>query len=206
MKKLLPSDGVVSDLLREQGEMTISALVSHLDVTATAVRQRLTRLMKAGHVQRKAVTEGRGRPSHRYSLTERGRREAGSNFADLAVALWVEIRSVADSETRRGLLQRIAKRMAESYSGHLKGKTTAEKMKSVVALFGDRSVPFSVETSGQLPVLTAKCCPYPSLAEQDRSICAMEKMMFSEMVGEKLHLSDCRLDGGTCCTFKISVR
>ena len=75
MKKLLPSDGVVSDLLREQGEMTISALASHLDVTATAVRQRLTRLMKAGHVQRKAVTEGRGRPSHRYSLTERGQRD-----------------------------------------------------------------------------------------------------------------------------------
>ena len=205
MTNLLPSDAAVYNLLREQGEMTVSGLAQRLGVTGTAVRQRLTRLMEVGHVRRQAVTEGRGRPSHRYSLTEQGRREAGGNFADLAVALWSEIRSIRDPETRRGLLKRIAGRMAEGYSGQIVGTTAEEKMKSVADLFGDRRVPFSVETSGRLPVLTAKCCPYPSLAEQDGSICAMEKMLFSEMVGEKLRLSECRLEGGTCCTFELSV-
>jgi predicted ArsR family transcriptional regulator len=205
MAKLLPSDAAVADLLHERGEMTISALAEQLDVTATAVRQRLNRLMEAGHVDRKAVNSGRGRPSHRYSLTELGRREAGGNFADLAVALWEEVRSITDAETRRGLLERIAARMAKAYSCQSQGKTAEEKMKSVASLFGERRVPFSVETSSDLPVLTAKCCPYPSLAERDRSICTMEKLLFSEMVGQKLRLSDCRLDGDTCCTFEISV-
>jgi predicted ArsR family transcriptional regulator len=184
------------------GELTISSLASELQVTATAVRQRLGRLMEAKLVQRKAVTEGRGRPSHRYSLTELGRREAGGNFADLAVALWEEIRLISDPDVRRGLLQRIAGRMADSYG--IDGKTTTEKMQAVAELFGERRVPVTVGKKGELPVLTANCCPYPALAEQDRSICAMEKMMFSEMVGEKLHLSECRLDGGTCCTFELS--
>lgn len=204
MSQIHETDKAVADLLRESGQMTVSELARRLGVTATAVRQRLSRLMEAKLVDREAVTEGRGRPSHRYSLTERGRRESGANFADLAFALWEEIRLIRDPETRRGLLQRIAERMARSYP--VRGRTLEERMKSVAALFEDRQVPFAVEKTPQgLPVLNAKCCPYPALAEKDRSICAMEKMMISEMVGEKLHLSDCRLNGGTCCTFEISV-
>ena len=202
VNKMLPIDSVVADLLREHGEMTVSALAKQLDITATAVRQRLGRLMDAKLVQRKAVTEGRGRPSHRYSLTDLGRREAGGNFADLALALWEEIRAIGDVEIRRGLLTRIAGRMAESYG--ITGRSVEERMRAVAELFGERRVPMSVNSDGQLPILTAQCCPYPDLAEQDRSICAMEKMMFSEMVGEKLHLSECRLDGGTCCTFELT--
>lgn len=200
---ILPSDTVVLELLREQGEMTIASLAERLDVTATAVRQRLIRLMKSGDVQRKAFTEGRGRPHHRYSLTSMGLKRAGSNFDDLAVALWEEVRAIQDRELRRGLLQRIAGRMAGSHP--IAGRTVEEKMTGLAKIFGERDIPIVVDSSGDLPVLTAKCCPYPTLAEQDRSICAMEKLMFSEMIGEKLHLSECRLDGGTCCTFELSA-
>jgi predicted ArsR family transcriptional regulator len=118
------------------------------------------------------------------------------------MALWEEVRSIPDLALRRGLLQRIASRMSEAYG--ISGDTTKERMQAVAKLFGDRSIPISVGENGELPVLTAKCCPYPDLADADRSVCAMEKMMFSEMVGEKLNLTECRLDGGTCCTFELS--
>ena len=206
MSKLLPSDTAVADLLRESVEMTISELADQLKITATAVRQRLGRLMDAKLVQRKAVTGGRGRPSHRYSLTSLGRRQMGSNFADLALALWEEVRAIPDPDIRRGLLKRIAGRMAESYKTDSQSlaNTARGRMQVIAEIFGDRKIPISVGNKGELPILTAKCCPYPDLAEQDRSICAMEKMMFSEMVGEKLSLTECRLDGGTCCTFELS--
>jgi predicted ArsR family transcriptional regulator len=42
------------------------------------------------------------------------------------------------------------------------------------------------------------------LAEQDRGVCAMENMVFTELVGEKVKLSECRLDGGTLCRFQTS--
>ena len=80
----------------------------------------------------------------------------------------------------------------------------AEKMESVAGLFGDRDVPFDVDTSGDLPVLTALACPYPELAEQDRSICALERMLFSEILGENIRLTNCRLDGVNCCTFELN--
>ena len=66
--------------------------------------------MGSGLMQRESVKAARGRPSHRYSLTNKGRRQTGSNFADLTIALWQEIRSIKDPEIRSGLLRGSPKR------------------------------------------------------------------------------------------------
>ena len=173
-----------------------------MGVTATAVRQRLTRLLAQGDIERSTEQTGRGRPVHRYALTEKGRRRAGANFADLAIALWQEIREIKDPDVRRGLLARISKRLATLYAGQIRGSNLEEKMESLAALFRERQIPFEVERSHDLPVLHAAACPYPELAEQDRSVCSMERMMFSELLGENVRLSSCRLDGHNCCTFE----
>ena len=36
--------------------------------------------------------------------------------------------------------------------------------------------------------------PIPNLAEEDQSICMMEKMMFSELIGNEVELTQCRLE------------
>ncbi len=195
------SDIGILDLLRKVGPLGVVELAGAMKVTSTAVRQRLVRLMSQGLVDRQLSRPTRGRPSHRYELTEKGRRQTGANFADLALALWKEVRGIEDPEVRRGLLQRIAKTMASMYSGRITGTTTAERMRDVSRVFADRDVPFEVDESGSLPVLTAQACPYPELAEQDRGICALEKMLFAELVGSGLRLTDCRLDGDASCRF-----
>lgn len=200
------SDVAILDLLRKRDAMSVAELSVVLDVTATAVRQRLTRLMDQGFIERTSERAARGRPSHSYRLTAAGRRKTGSNFADLAIALWEEVRAIKDTEVRRGLLMRISKRLATEYAPHVQGTTTAERMQSVARLFRDRDIPFEVtQVDGELPVLRALACPYPDLAEQDKTICAMERMMFSDLLGENVHLDDCRLDGDKCCTFQPSV-
>jgi predicted ArsR family transcriptional regulator len=198
------SDIGILDLLRKTGPLGVAELTKAMGVTATAVRQRLVRLMAAGLIDREATRSGRGRPSHRYALTDKGRRQTGANFVDLALALWKEVRAIEDPEVRRGLLQRIARTMATMYGEKVHGRTTTERMQSVSQIFAERDVPFDVEQSESLPVLTALACPYPELAEQDRGICALERMMFSELVGDGLRLAECRLDGDDCCRFTTS--
>lgn len=198
------SDIGILDLLRKTGPLGVAQLGKATSVTPTAVRQRLVRLMAEGLVNRELARAGRGRPSHRYALTDKGRRQTGANFVDLTLALWKEIRAIEDPQVRRGLLQRIAKTMAGMYGPQITGETTVERMRSVSRIFADRDVPFDVEESGSLPVLTALACPYPELAEQDRGICALERMMLSELVGDGLRLSDCRLDGDECCRFETN--
>ena len=211
------SDNALLDEMRRSGSVSVSDLVATTGVTATAVRQRLHRLMATGLVCRATLdhespdevkggmnrsAKGRGRPSHRYSLTEKGTRHSGTNYADLAMALWQEIRSIPDREIKRGLLQRLAIRLANRYKDSIQGNTVNQRLTSLVGLLGDREIPFEFNDSGKLPVLTALACPYPDLAEQDRSICAMEKLLFSELLGDTVQLTSCRLDGASCCTFE----
>jgi predicted ArsR family transcriptional regulator len=198
------SDEYVLNLLRKRGGAEISELGQALGVTATAVRQRLARLMDDGLVCREEVVRGgRGRPSHRYRLTEKGNRSSGNNYAELVDVLWAEIRSIENPDVRGGLLKRIAKQLAER-AGDLTGDTLEERMQKLAELMQERHIPFEVDKSGALPVLTAVACPYPELVEQDKSICAMERMLFSEVLGETMRLTDCRPHGDSCCSFAPS--
>ena len=204
MARLYSDNGLIQ-VLREVGPRSVVELSGDLQVTSTAVRQRLARLMADGIVARDLSRGSRGRPSHRYSLTDKGLRQTGSNFADLAVALWREVREIKDIEIRRGLMQRLAKSLAGMVSPQIQGNTLAERMESVSRVFAEREVPLKVEIKNHLPVLIAQACPYPTLAEQDRGICAVERLLFSELLGESVRLSECRLDGPTtCCRFQTN--
>jgi DeoR family suf operon transcriptional repressor len=208
MKSIQPtaeSDRAIVDFLRRKGEATIGDLVKLLGVTATAVRQRLTRLMEQGFVERQAEAAGRGRPMHRYSLTEAGAKSGGNNYDQLAQVLWDEVRAIKDPDVRQGLLRRVSGRLAELYRGQVGGDTLAARMGSLAAFMEELDLPFELDRNAELPVLTALACPYPELAARDRSVCAMEKMLISEVLGESMRLSACRLDGASCCTFEAST-
>jgi predicted ArsR family transcriptional regulator len=198
------SDETLLNFMRCEGPVTISALVAEMGVTATAVRQRLRRLMSEGLIERRTERISRGRPNHRYLLTEKGERSAGTNFADMAIVLWEEIKSVEDPTIRRGLLKRIADRFVAKYRDRVVGETLDERMGALAKVMSERDIPFAVSKSNELPVLSALACPYPELAKMDRSVCTMEKMMLSEILGSNVRLSDCRLDGASCCTFTPS--
>ena len=195
------ADSAVLDLLRHRKSMTVLELAAELNVTSTAVRQRLNRLLGQQHIERTCTKQGRGRPSHNYRLTEKGRRKAGSNFTDLATALWQEVRAIRDPGVRQGLLQRLAGRLAVMYADKIKGRTLRERLQSVVEFFSERQIPLVADYSGAVPVLTAASCPYSDLANEDRGVCAMERLMFSQMLQERVRLSACRLDGQPHCTF-----
>ncbi len=202
------SDRSIIDFLRRTHSCTVGELVVFAGVTATAVRQRLRRMMEQDFVVRKVERIGRGRPTHRYSLSSAGVRSGGNNFEDLAKVLWEELRAVEDPEVRKRLLQRLVGRMMEIYRDKVKGTTVGEKMDSLVALMEQRDVPFEVQMSedeSQLPVLKILACPYPDLAEQDRAICSLEKMLFSEILGEGVRMTACRLDGENGCAFELSL-
>ena len=103
------SDAGLLALLRISGPLRVSELVDAMEVTATAVRQRLVRLLAQNSIQREATWHGVGRPRHRYWLTEKGLELTGSTFIDLAAKLWQERCQSHDPELCRDTLRRIAR-------------------------------------------------------------------------------------------------
>lgn len=176
--------------------------------------------MLQGLVVRTDRRQSRGRPTHGYRLTPAGRRKAGENFADLAMALWDEVRSIDDEVIRHRLIEGIAKRLARMYSRQIHGESLQERMASIAALFGERQIPVAVEPEGSRelvsqqeasseprsvgPILSVLACPYPDLSNGDDSICVMERTLLSELVGTPLELGECTLAGGNCCRFAVA--
>ena len=99
----------------------------------------------------------------------------------------------------RDMLRRIAGALAAGYAAQVHGATPAERLESLGQLLNQRRIPVSVDHSPDHPALTTHACPYPKLAEEDPNVCIMERMLFSELIGGDLSLTQCRLNGGADC-------
>jgi predicted ArsR family transcriptional regulator len=200
-----PIDQAVLDLLRQQQGLTVHELIERLEVTATAVRQRLDRLEHNGVIERRKEGSGRGRPQFRYFLTPLGMRYASASYADLALALWYEVIDLPNPQLRGRILRRVAKRMGEQLRDLMpEGATLSERMGAMALALGQRKVPALVDEAGLLPILQVYACPYPELSEQEgnRQMCEMEQEMLSEAIGQPVQLDCCRLDGHNHCQFR----
>ncbi len=200
--QLSENDQFMIGLLRGKPSMTVGELVADMGVTATAVRQRLTRLMALGLVDRTHAVEGRGRPSHHYVLTDNGQKSLANNFGDLAVVLWQEVQKITDAETRRRVISGAINGLSEKYRSEIQGETTEDRMASLTRLFAERQIPISFEHKDGLPIITVSGCPYPTLAKDNRDICDMEKELLSKVIGQPIDRCQCQQDGDLCCSFQ----
>ncbi|VAX41052.1 conserved hypothetical protein-putative transcriptional regulator [hydrothermal vent metagenome] len=205
MKILIdPNDREFLKRLHRMGAGTVQDICDELEVTATAVRQRLTRLQEQQLVSRDLVREGRGRPHHVYRLTERAIRELGENYADLAMILWREIFSIEEAEVRNRLLGRVKNSLIEHYSSVIGNGSLAERMEGLKQAMLQRGHDVEIDSTGSLPILRENNCPYHELASFDHSICELEQMVFKEVLGSDIELTLCCLDGHSCCEFEAS--
>jgi len=195
------ADADLLHLLADAGPLAISEIEQHLEVTRTAVHERLLRLMADGLVNRELVRGGRGRPSYRYSLSPKARKLSGNNFADLAAVLWQQVFGIEDSQRRQHVIRDIATALKAFYADAIHGTTLKARMESLRELLEKRRVRCDVDTRGGVPTFTLRDCPYLDLAEVDSTICEMETMLFSQLLGDEVVLSQCRLDGHACCQF-----
>ena len=199
-----PIDHAVLDLLRRHPGMTVPALISRLSVTATAVRQRLDRLVEMKLVERRKQTVGRGRPSFLHFLTSLGWREVGATYADLALAMWREVKDLPDGEFKERFFKSVSGRLGRVYEEQLPAGPLAQRMESLVGLLMERKIAAKFDHHESLPVLEVQACPYPELADgsNDRRMCELEKEVLTAALGHGMELSQCRLDGHACCQFR----
>ena len=190
--------------LNRLGESTIQEICESIGVTATAVRQRLTRLQAAGYVDREMQRRGRGRPHHRYRLTDEALRMLGDNYAELAQILWQSIQAIPDLSLRQQVVARVQKTMIERYGNVVRGESLLERMSQLEGALSAQGFDVEIDLTRQLPILRENNCPYHELASEDPSICEMEQEMFEQVLGTSVTLTSCCLDGHHCCEFEAA--
>ena len=197
-----PNDRQFLDRLRRFGSATVQDLCDDLGVTATAVRQRLTRLQGLNLVSREVVRTGRGRPHHTYRVTAAGLYELGDNYADLAMILWQEVRNIEEQDIRQRVVNRVKDSLVSRYETVVQGNSLNERIEQLTAVLTERGFDVEVDADGPLPILRENNCPYLELASVDPGICELEQSVFEQVLGTELTLTQCCLDGHHCCEFR----
>lgn len=196
------SDGRFLNDLHRIGPHTVQEICTAVGVTATAVRQRLARLQGAGFVARDLVRSGRGRPHYVYRVSDKGLRQLGDNYGDLALILWREIRQIPDSTVRESITARVRDALVARLGRFGEGGVR-ERLRKLSEALLSRGYDVELGTADQLPILRENNCPYQELAEEDRGICGLEREVFQQSLGTDVRLSQCCLDGHHCCEFEI---
>jgi len=207
VQSLSENDRNLLRILRDSGHLSVPQLCEQLDVTATAVRQKLDRLGAAGLLDRVEVRRGRGRPLFQYAVSSLGMRSLGTSQGELAEIVWDELLQIRDDEIRNSLLSRISDRLAAQFvppRKHFESEPLQSRLEAVADQLKSRNMPVSVVADEErgLPVLRFTGCPYPDLSEKGHDICEMETRMLSQMAGHLMQLTECKChtpDGS--CTY-----
>ncbi len=188
--------------LHRMGSGTIQDICAAIGVTATAVRQRLNRLQGFDLVVRTVERTGRGRPHHVYQVTDAGLKQLGDNYSDLAMILWREMRNIEDLDVRERVVNGVRDAMVRRYAGVVHSGSLGERVGQLQDALVERGFDVEVDDSGGLPILREVNCPYPELANADSMICELEQEVFERVLGSQVTLTQCCLDGHTCCEFQ----
>lgn len=191
--------------LRTLGSATVQEIGDAQAVTATAVRQRLNRMLSLGLIDREVQRAGRGRPHHLYKVSEKALRVLGDNYNELALILWREFQKIADPAVRLTLRRSIQNAMAARFSAVAQGANLRERIEILRSLMQERGYNIDVEDRDGSPVLREMNCPYHDLANDDRAICEMEEEVFTQLLGVPFKLTSCCQDSSHPCEFEVSV-
>ncbi|MBS0203585.1 MAG: helix-turn-helix transcriptional regulator [Planctomycetes bacterium] len=187
--------------LHQAGGGTVQELCDAAGVTATAIRQRLTRLQALGFVERTTVRSGRGRPHHAYRVTDVGRQQFGDNYAELALLLWDELHGIEEPIVRERVTNRIREALVRRYGASVRGESLVQRLDELRSTLSDHGFRVEVDSRGLFPVLRETNCPYHELAQRDSGICELEQQVFEQVLGTPLKLASCCRDGHACCEF-----
>lgn|SRR5574340_329822 len=184
---------------------TVSDLIRAAGVTRTAVAEQLNELVAAGLVTRSTERlPGRGRPRHLYSATQAALLLLFANGQRLVVpAIWQAIGELGGDPMVRKVVKRVGRIIAEHYKCRITAKTPQKRLEAIARLLVEEGgLVETVAESGQL-VLRRRSCPFISMIDERRSVCAVDQDMLSEVVGRPVRRITCRHDGDPCCTFEI---
>jgi predicted ArsR family transcriptional regulator len=189
--------------LQRNGRATVKELGQLLGLTSTGIRQHLTVLERDGLVLAHEERGGVGRPTLVYALTDKAEALFPRSYDELANNLLEEIRASEGRERMYQILHRVAERMADAYWERVQGKDTAERVKETAAIMQEQGCLVDwTENDGEF-LLDEYTCPFPKVAKQDSSVCALHVDFVRRLTGADTRLAQSLLRGQRACTYRI---
>src|SRR3990170_304748 len=194
----------ILEYLQRQGRATVKELGSLLGLTSTGIRQHLTVLERDGLVDAREERGRVGRPTLVYSLTEKADALFPKTYDALAAVLLEEIRCSQGNERLHDLLHKVAERMAAPYAERIEGRPLPERVRETARIMEEQGCLVDVrEADDGEYYIDEFTCPFPKVAQQDRSVCALHVDFVRVLTGGDTRLTQSLLRGERACCYRV---
>jgi DeoR family suf operon transcriptional repressor len=193
--------GKILNHLQRHGEATVKDLEELMGISTTAVREHLTHLQAKDLVATRLVRNGPGRPHAVYFLTAEAHSLFPKEYDTLTNMLLREIASQEGPARLQRLLDAVGARMAEEYGGQVAGEGIDERLEALRVALERRGIPVEIQPSGDSFRLFA--CPYFDVMQEHAGVCAMERRMVEQVLGEQIVLEGTIREGRRSCHFTV---
>lgn len=192
--------------LKTRGPATTRDLAGRTGITRQATREHLTKLADDRLVVHTLAPAGVGRPSHSWSLTDKGHGRFPDTHAQMTVEL---IEAIRGEFGEPGLARMVARReqaMAEKYGQVLRGaETLDERVARLVRLRsaeGYMADAFRREDGTYM--ITENHCPICAAATACQGFCRSELALFAQLLAPaQVERSEHRLAGYRRCCYLV---
>ena len=193
----------ILELLRRRGRSSAETIAGDLGVTANAIRQHLTNLERDGLVVSHPERARRGRPSLRFSLTERADSVFPKRYGQLATMVLQEVQEMGGPEALDEVFSRVAARHAEAIERDLDGLEFDEKMRRVVSWIGRAGTLVEQSESTEGVRVTIHNCPFRNTALKFPQVCTITPQLISRLTGAAVSQSDSIHRHDPYCSFVV---
>jgi predicted ArsR family transcriptional regulator len=187
---------------------TVTELIDETGVMRTAITEQVNEMVAAGFVERTIEKcPGRGRPHYLYSATPAALVLLFANNQQLVVpAIWNAVDRIGGEKLTKKILRMVSRSLAEHYRESITATEPRNRIKQFMAILEQEGSLFDLKSKNGHLTVTKRTCPFMSMLDEERNVCAIDLKVMSSIAGCPVRLVSCRHDGAPCCEFDVDPR
>ncbi len=192
--------------LKMRGEATALLISEELVITKEGARKHLLNLSEAGLVKATMKSEGVGRPSTYYSLTDKGLSRFPNTHADITVQLLQSVKKLLGENALDLLISDREAAIYQRYKKQMEGSETIEQKLDVLSKTrSEEGYIAEWKKEGDAYYLIENHCPICAAATECQGFCRSELKNFKELIGKDYDLerTEYIIENGNRCVYKI---
>ncbi len=193
-------------LLKMRGEATASLISEELAITREGARKHLLNLLETSLVKATVKSEGVGRPSTYYSLTNKGLSRFPDTHAEVTVQLLKSVKKLLGENALELLISDREAVIYDRYAKETEGAETLEQKLEVLSKKrSEEGYMAEWKKEGDEYFFIENHCPICAAATVCQGFCRSELHNFKQLVGSGYNMERVEyiVENGNRCVYKI---
>ncbi|WP_346726890.1 metalloregulator ArsR/SmtB family transcription factor [Bacillus suaedae] len=208
MKKEMSTRQLILTILKRTEAQTVANLAVDLGITEMAVRRHIKELEKEELIISNQIRQAMGRPTYKYSLTEKGKESFPRNYVDLSLTILKDIEQISGQELVSQVFSKRKDRLFEKYNDDMQG-TFAERVEALAKIQSENGymVEYEQKEDGSFE-FTEYNCPIAQVAKEYPIACQCEHELFKRLLKtEDIERQSCMAkEDSNACVYKIKKK